>query len=223
MPRGATADSVFDQEYQKLLAQERAKEKIKKYKLACTVIEAKQGLDDLVTKDGRPVENAVTFNQWLERFMNWAKTVNVYWALDLNTSLAKKEKHKKQFDKAVEVIYICLCSAVKSSVALAVVQDEANNHDVCKALKALKAYFLKEKDEINLEEIEEDLQTCKPAKNETIESWLNRIKQYELLLSTTERKKTDSEMLTVIKRNLPKEFTDFKARFALKECWKREG
>ena len=59
MPRSATADSVYEQEYQKLLAHERAKEKINKYKIACTVIEAKKGLDDLATKDGRPVENAV--------------------------------------------------------------------------------------------------------------------------------------------------------------------
>lgn len=222
MPRSATADSVYEQEYQKLLAQERAKEKIKKYKIACTVIEAKKGLDDLTTKDGRPVENAVIFNQWMEKFMNWAKTVNVYWVLDPDTSLEKKEKHKKQFDKAVEVIYICLCSAIKCHVALAVVQDKAINQDGCKALKALKAYFLKEKDEINLEEIEEDLHACKPAKGETVESWLNRLKQFELLLSTTERKKTDSEMLTIIKRNLPKEFADFKAKFALKEGVHRE-
>src|SRR5690348_16267748 len=162
MPRGAPADSVYEQEYQRLLAQEKAKEKIKKYKIACTVIEAKKGLDDLATKDGRPVENAVIFNQWLEKFTNWARTVNVYWALDPDTPPEKKEKHKKQFDKAVEVIYICLCSAVKSTVALAVVQDKANAQDGCKALKALKAYFLKEKDEINLEEIDEDLRTCRP-------------------------------------------------------------
>ena len=152
MPRSATADSVYEQEYQKLLAQERAKEKIKKYKIACTVIEAKKGLDDLTTKDGRPVENAVIFNQWMEKFMNWAKTVNVYWVLDPDTSLEKKEKHKKQFDKAVEVIYICLCSAIKCHVALAVVQDKAINQDGCKALKALKAYIVAKRAEIVFQE-----------------------------------------------------------------------
>jgi transposase InsO family protein len=219
----SNVDADLQKEMDRILLLERAKEKLKKYKLSCTRLEAKKGLEPLVTKDGLPVQNAIIYNQWEKQLVNWMKTVNVYWAVDPNTTEEKKNKHAKAHAKALETLYICLESAVQDPVAKAEVQDEGNQEDGAKALKALKDYFKKEKDEVNLESVEEEFRDCKPAKGETIEAWLLRIRQFEVLLANTERKKTDSEVLCIIKKNLPREFAEFKLKYAMKEGVKRES
>jgi hypothetical protein len=217
------SNNEMDKEMKKQMTAELAKEKLQKYKLSCTRLEAKKGLEPLTTRDGHPVQNAMAFNQWEKQLVNWMKTVNVYWAIDPSTSMEKKGKHAKQYTKALETLYICLESAVLDPVAKAEVQDEANGCDGARALARLQTYFRKEKDEINLEAIEDDFRACKPAPGETIEAWLLRIRQFEVLLSNTERKKTDSEVLTIIKRNLPKEFGEFKLKYAMKEGVQRDS
>ena len=207
----------------KQMTVELAKEKLQKYKLSCTRLEAKKGLEPLTTRDGHPVQNAMAFNQWERQLVNWMKTVNVYWAVDPATSATKKVKHAKQYAQALETLYICLESAVLDPVAKAEVQNEANGCDGGLALSRLRDYFRKEKDEINLEAIEDDFRACKPTPGETIEAWLLRIRQFEVLLLNTERRKTDSEVLTIIKRNLPKDFSDFKLKYAMKEGVKRDS
>ena len=213
----------IDKEKKKLELVELAKAKLKKYKLSCTRLEAKRGLEPLVTSDGKPVQNAVCFHQWEKLLTNWMKTVNIFWAVDPNTSDETKSKHGKDLKDALETLYICLESAVVDPVAKAEVQDGRNEEDGARALARLRSYFKKEKDEINLELMEEEFRLCKPSKGETIEAWLLRVRQYEVLLSSTERKKTDSEVLAVIKKNLPKEFSEFKLRYAMKEGVQREA
>ena len=215
--------SGVEEEQRRLEMVELAKEKLKKYKLSCTRLEAKKGIEPLKTTDGKPVQNAIIFNQWEKQLVNWMKTVNIYWAVNPSTSEEKKAKHRKNYVKALETLYICLESAVVDPVAKAEVQDERNQDDGAKALARLRDYFKKEKDEINLEFIEDDFRACKPSKGETIEAWLLRIRQFEVLLSNTERKKTDSEVLTIIKRNLPKEFSEFKLKYAMKEGVQRDS
>ena len=210
-------NNEMEKELKKQLTAELAKEKLQKYKLSCTRLEAKKGLEPLSTRDGYPVQNAIAFNQWEKQLVNWMKTVNVYWAVNPSTNDEKKVKHAKQYMKALETLYICLESAVLDPVAKAEVQDEDNEGNGEKALVRLREYFRKEKDEINLEAIEDDFRACKPTPGETIEAWLLRIRQFEVLLLNTERKKTDSEVLTIIKRNLPKEFNEFKLKYAMKE------
>ena len=209
MPRPSAkesaGESAIEEERKYLELVELAKEKMKKYKLSCTRLEAKKGLELLKTTDGKPVQNAILFNQWEKQLVNWMKTVNIYWAVSPNTTEGKKAKHKKEYMKAMETLYICLESAVVDPVAKAEVQDDRNMEDGALALERLRSYFKKEKDEINLESVEEEFRACKPAKGETIEAWLLRIRQFEVLLANTERKKTDSEVLTIIKRNLPKQ------------------
>ena len=213
----------IDKEKKKLELVELAKAKLKKYKLSCTRLEAKRGLEPLVTSDGKPVQNAVCFHQWEKLLTNWMKTVTIFWAVNPNTSDETKSKHGKDLKDALETLYICLESAVVDPVAKAEVQDGGNEEDGARALARLRSYFKKEKDEINLELMEEEFRLCKPGKGETIEAWLLRVRQYEVLLSSTERKKTDSEVLAVIKKNLPKEFSEFKLRYAMKEGVQREA
>lgn len=227
MPRASGNDSAsgssIEEEKRRLELVELAKEKLKKYKLSCTRLEAKKGLEPLKTVDGKPVQNAILFNQWEKQLVNWMKTVNIYWAVNPNTSEEKKSKHAKDYKKALETLYICLESAVVDHVAKAEVQDERNQENGAAALIRLRSYFQREKDEINLESVEEEFRACKPSKGETIEAWLLRIRQFEVLLANTERKKTDSEVLTIIKRNLPKEFSEFKLKYAMKEGVQRDA
>ena len=219
----ASANASMDKELKKQMLVEKAREKLQKYKLSCTRLEAKRGLEPLKTTDGKPVQNAILFHQWEKQLVNWMKTVNIYWAVSASTPAEKKTKHAKTYAKALETLYICLESAVQDPVARAEVQDERNDEDGVKALRRLREYFQREKDEVNLEAIEEDFRACKPSSGETIEAWLLRIHQFEVLLANTERKKTDSEVLTIIKRNLPREFAEFKLKYALKEGVKRDS
>ena len=145
----------IDKEKKRLELIELANGKLKKYKLSCTQLEAKKGLEPLVTTDGKPVQNAVHFNQWEKQLVNWMKTINIFWAVDPNTSDKTKSKHEKDLKAALETLYICLESAVVDPVAKAEVQDDKNEADGAKALARLRSYFKKEKDEINLELIEE--------------------------------------------------------------------
>ena len=77
----SNVDADLQKEMDRILLLERAKEKLKKYKLSCTRLEAKKGLEPLVTKDGLPVQNAIIYNQWEKQLVNWMKTVNVYLSL----------------------------------------------------------------------------------------------------------------------------------------------
>ena len=97
----------IEEEQRKLLLLELAKEKLRKYQLSCTRLEAKRGLEPLKTHDGKPIQNAIIFHQWERQLINWMKTVNVFWAVDPKTSNEKKNKHAKEWTKALETIYIC--------------------------------------------------------------------------------------------------------------------
>ena len=220
--RNSASVPEIEDEQRRLILVEKAKEKLRKYKLSCSRLEAKKGLEPLKTVDGKPVQNAIMFNQWEKQLTNWMKTVNVYWAVDPNTTEERKLKHSKHHKRALETLYICLESAVVDPVAKAEVQDETNQEDGLKALQRLRKYFKREKDEINLESVEEEFRNCKPYRGETIDACLLRVRQYEVLLANTERKKTDSEVLTIIKRNLPREFSEFKLRYAMKEGVQRD-
>ena len=61
----------IDKELKKQLLVEKAKEKLQKYKLTCTRLEAKKGLEPLNTADGKPVQNAITFSQWEKLVGRW--------------------------------------------------------------------------------------------------------------------------------------------------------
>ena len=121
----ASSTSTVDKELKKQILIEKAKEKLQKYKLACTRLEAKKGLEVLSTTDGRPVQNAIVFNQWEKQLVSWMKTVNIFWAVSPDTPASKFTKHKKEYVKALETLYICLETAVVDPVARAEVQDDS--------------------------------------------------------------------------------------------------
>lgn len=122
--RNSASVPEIEDEQRRLILVEKAKEKLRKYKLSCSRLEAKKGLEPLKTVDGKPVQNAIMFNQWEKQLTNWMKTVNVYWAVDPNTTEERKLKHSKHHKRALETLYICLESAVVDPVAKAEVQDE---------------------------------------------------------------------------------------------------
>jgi len=76
--RNSASVPEIEDEQRRLILVEKAKEKLRKYKLSCSRLEAKKGLEPLKTVDGKPVQNAIMFNQWEKQLTNWMKTVNVY-------------------------------------------------------------------------------------------------------------------------------------------------
>jgi hypothetical protein len=77
-----------------------------------------------------------------------------------------------------------------------------------KAWKALQVYYASN-DLQAIEKLKVKIEGCRPEKGENIEKWLIRLRQMESILCTTGHRKSDDEMIAIIKWNLPSKFNNF--------------
>ena len=110
----ASANASMDKELKKQLLVEKAREKLQKYKLSCTKLEAKKGLEPLKTCDGKPVQIAILFHQWEKQLVNWMKTVNIHWAVSASTTAEKKKKHAKAY-ACLSLCVLCIIKKITTA------------------------------------------------------------------------------------------------------------
>ena len=181
----------------------------KKYK----VKETKRELASLVVVTGKKVQNACVFRQWEKKLRSWLKLANCIWIL---RSPQRKAKYPSLFTLSDEHMYIAIESAVTDRVLLSLVQSDAVGESGTKALEALQSHFSLEDDEFTIDLLDNTLQNCFINKDETVEEWLVRRKELEDLLSSTYRKKTDDQLLTLLRKSLPEPLKEVNKQLTIK-------
>ena len=174
----------------------RLKEAKKKYKIK----EVKRDLAALVVTTGKKIENACTFTQWSKKLRSWQKSTNTFWIVNCSH---RKAKYPTLFNCADEWLYIAIEGAIVDRVLLSLVQASSVNESGLRALEALRQYFSLVGDEFTIDTLDQTLEQCNILKGETVEEWLVRRHELEDLLATTYRRKTDDQLLTLLRKSIP--------------------
>ena len=162
---------------------------------------------------GKKVKNACAFRQWEKKVRSWLKLSNCIWIL---RSPSRKAKYPSLFTLADEHFYIGIEGAITDRVLLSIVQSDEVGESGIRALTALQNHFSLVDDEFTIDLLDNTLQTCFIMKDETVEEWLVRRRELEELLAGTYRKKSDDQLLTLLRKSLPEPLKEVNKQLTIK-------
>ena len=181
------------------------KEKKDKAKRKYKVKETKRELAQLTIVSGKKVQNACTYVQWKKKVRSWEKSANVVWVFDKPELRAK---YNSLFLKADQAIFIAIENAIVDRVVLNLVQSDLVGESGVRAIEELDKYFDLSGDEFSVDILDDSLTECRINKGETVEEWLVRRSELEELLAMTDRKKSDNQLLTLLRKSIPNELKE---------------
>ena len=186
---------------QVMISAEKKRKMKKKYKIR----EPKRDLAKLTIVSGKKIENACRFVQWEKKLRSWEKSANIVWIHDRPEV---KAKYPSLFYKADETLFIAIEGAVNDRVLLNLVQSDRVKESGVRALRYLRRHFNLSRDVFAVDLLDDALTNCSINKGETVEEWLVRRRELEDLLGTTDRQKTDSQLLTLLRKSIPEELKE---------------
>ena len=189
-------ESKSEKRSQPISSSSKLKEAKKKYK----VREVKRDLAALTVKTGKKIENACAFTQWSKKLRSWQKSSNTFWIVNCSH---RKDKYPSLFKTADEWLYIAIEGAIVDRVLLSLVQADSVGESGLKAIETLRQHFSLVGDEFTIDTLDQTLEQCRIQKGETVEEWLVRRHELEDLLATTYRRKTDDQLLTLLRKSIP--------------------
>ena len=180
-------------------------EKKRKLKKKYKIKEPKRELARLTVVSGKKIENACKFAQWEKKLRSWEKSANIVWIYDRPDI---KAKYPSLFRRADEALFIAIEGAVSDRVLLNIVQSDRVKESGVRALRHLRKHFNLSKDVFAVDLLDDTLTNCHINRGETVEEWLVRRRELEDLLGTTDRQKTDSQLLTLLRKSIPEELKE---------------
>ena len=167
--------------------------------------ETKRELAQLTIVSGKKVQNACTYIQWKKKVRSWEKSANVVWVFDKPELRAK---YNSLFLKADQAIFIAIENAIVDRVVLNLVQSDLVGESGVQAIEELDKYFDLSGDEFSVDILDDSLTECRINKGETVEEWLVQRSELEELLAMTDRKKSDNQLLTLLRKSIPNELKE---------------